>query len=44
MATWVPPKTPFGRAYLRAVLPVHGLITRDALRRIARHHPPADSL
>lgn len=39
MATWVHPHNRLGRTYLRTVLPFHKLISRDALRRIARHHP-----
>ncbi len=40
MATWVHRHNRFGRLYLRAVMPFHVLIVRDAMRRIARAAPP----
>ncbi|SFJ19969.1 DUF2867 domain-containing protein [Celeribacter neptunius] len=36
MATWVHRNNVLGRAYLMLVMPFHRLITRDAMRRIAR--------
>lgn len=35
LATWVRPHNFGGRAYLRAILPFHVLIVRNALRRVA---------
>ncbi|MEM9797896.1 MAG: DUF2867 domain-containing protein [Pseudomonadota bacterium] len=35
LATWVAPHNLFGRAYLRAIMPFHILVARDALRRVA---------
>jgi len=35
LATWVRPHNLGGRVYLRAILPFHVLIARDALRRVA---------
>jgi hypothetical protein len=40
MATWVHPHNVWGRAYLAIVMPFHIAISRAALRRIARQHPP----
>ncbi len=36
LATWVHPHNFGGRIYLKAILPFHILIARDALRRVAR--------
>lgn len=36
LATWVRPHNIGGRIYLRAIMPFHILISRDALRRVAR--------
>ncbi len=36
LATWVHPHNLGGRIYLRAILPFHVLIARDALARVAR--------
>ncbi len=35
LATWVHPHNLGGRLYLRAILPFHVLVARDALRRVA---------
>lgn len=37
LATWVRPHNIGGRIYLRAIMPFHILISRDALRRVARN-------
>lgn len=38
-ATWVHPHNAGGRVYLRAILPFHVLVVRDAMRRVAAARP-----
>ncbi|MEP2427212.1 DUF2867 domain-containing protein [Roseobacter sp.] len=40
LATWVHPHNLGGRAYLRAILPFHILIVRNALARVAQTQTP----
>jgi hypothetical protein len=43
MSTWVRPHNPWGRAYLRLVMPFHILISRGAVARMAGNRPAPDS-
>lgn len=39
LATWVHPHNIGGRVYLRCILPIHIVIARDALKRVAIAKP-----
>ena len=43
LATWVHPHNRAGRLYLKAILPFHILIARDALARVGAEASPAAS-